>query len=265
MYARRPPASLRRALAPLGAALLLAACGESAKLPLSAGIGPSPQLPAPNKTLLPTIHIAPAAGWPPDGEPRTAPGTEVAAFARDLAHPRWLYVLPNGDVLVAETNAPERPGRKGVKTWFMNKEMAKAGAGVPSADRITLLRDADGDGRAETRHVLLQGLHSPFGMALVGTDFYVANADAVMRFTYNPGDTRIGTSGTRSLPSSSRSFTTVQRAPDFGSQAMPLGLRRPLAKTRCLPLFGSISQMAARPASSSMPCSATLLLEPTVA
>jgi glucose/arabinose dehydrogenase len=155
--------------------LLLAACGESAKLPLSAGIGPSPQLPAPNKTLLPTIHIAPAAGWPPDGEPHTAPGTEVAAFARDLAHPRWLYVLPNGDVLVAETNAPERPGRKGVKTWFMNKEMAKAGAGVPSADRITLLRDADGDGRAETRHVLLQGLHSPFGMALVGDALYVAN------------------------------------------------------------------------------------------
>ena len=197
MYARRPPASLRRALAPLGAALLLAACGESAKLPLSAGIGPSPQLPAPNKTLLPTVNIAPAAGWPPDGEPQAAPGTEVEAFARDLDHPRWLYVLPNGDVLVAETNAPERPERKGVKTWVMNKVMAKAGAGVPSADRITLLRDADGDGRAETRHVLLQGLHSPFGMALVGDALYVANTDAVLRFPYAAGTTSITQEGTR--------------------------------------------------------------------
>jgi len=197
VYARRPPASLRRALAPLGAALLLAACGESAKLPLSAGIGPSPQLPAPNKTLLPTVNIAPAAGWPPDGEPQAAPGTEVEAFARDLDHPRWLYVLPNGDVLVAETNAPERPERKGVKTWVMNKVMAKAGAGVPSADRITLLRDADGDGRAETRHVLLQGLHSPFGMALVGDALYVANTDAVLRFPYAAGTTSITQEGTR--------------------------------------------------------------------
>lgn len=193
---RRPNRSWSNALLPLVAALALAACGESAKLPLSAGIGPTPQLPAPNKTLLPTVNIAPAAGWPADGAPQAAPGTTVAAFARDLDHPRWLLVLPNGDVLVAETNAPKRPERKGLKTWVMNKVMARAGAAVPSADRITLLRDADGDGRAETRHVLLEGLHSPFGMALVGDALYVANTNAVLRFPYREGATSITESGT---------------------------------------------------------------------
>src|SRR5476649_830352 len=87
----------------------LAACGESSRLQVSDGTGPSPKLPEPNKTLIPTVNIAPAVGWPKDAKPIAAPGTQVAAFAENLDHPRWLYVLPNGDVLVAETNAPAKP------------------------------------------------------------------------------------------------------------------------------------------------------------
>ncbi|MBA3624555.1 MAG: sorbosone dehydrogenase family protein [Methylibium sp.] len=169
----------------------LTACGETAKLPVSAGIGPDPQLPEPNKTLIPTVNIAQAVPWPEGSTPTPAPGTTVTAFARDLDHPRWVYVLPNGDVLVAESNAPERPKRKGIKTWVMNKVMARAGAGVPSADRITLLRDADGDGTAELRAVFLEDLHSPFGMALIDDKLYVANADAVVSFPYSEGQTSI--------------------------------------------------------------------------
>jgi glucose/arabinose dehydrogenase len=181
----------------LGAAsLVLAGCGEVAKLPVSAGTGPRPTLPAPHPTLIPTVNIAPARGWPAGTTPQAAPGTQVQAFASGLDHPRWLHVLPNGDVLVAETNAPPKPeGAKGLKGWVMGLVMKRAGAAVPSANRITLLRDTDGDGRADVRSVLLDGLHSPFGMALVGTDLYVANSDAVVRFPYTPGTTRITAPG----------------------------------------------------------------------
>lgn len=165
-------------------AFALAACGESAKLPFSAGVGPEPKLPPPNETLIPTVHIAPAKGWPEGAKPNSPSGTSVTAYAKGLDHPRWVYVLPNGDVLVAESNAPPQPAKKGVKAWIMKKVMAKAGAGVPSANRITLLRDADGDGVAELRSAFLEGLHSPFGMTLVGDTLYVANADALVRFPY---------------------------------------------------------------------------------
>lgn len=182
---------------------LLAACGDTAKLPPEAGIGPSPTLPAPNKTLFPTVHIAPATGWPAGALPTPAAGTQVTAFARDLAHPRWVHVLPNGDVLVAESDKPAVPQEdqglmQKVRGWVMGQVMARAGSGQqPSADRITLLRDADGDGQAEVRHVFLEGLHSPFGMALVGNDFYVANADAVLRFPYQAGQTQITAAATK--------------------------------------------------------------------
>jgi glucose/arabinose dehydrogenase len=177
--------------------LVLSACGEMATLPLSAGTGPSPTLPAPNTTLIPTVNIAPAKGWPVGARPQAAPGTRVAAFARDLDHPRWLYVLPNGDVLVAETNAPPKPDdAQGIRGWLMGLVMKRAGAGVPSANRITLLRDTDGDGVADVRTVLLDGLNAPFGMALVGNSLYVANSDAVLRFPYASGDTRIVARGT---------------------------------------------------------------------
>lgn len=149
-------------------------------------------LPAPDKQHIPTVNIAPAVGWPQGVAPVPAPGLAVSPFAKDLDHPRWLYVLPNGDVLVAETNAPPKPAEKGLRAWFMKRAMKKAGAGVPSANRITLLRDADGDGVAETRNAFLQNLFSPFGMALVGDQLYVANADAVVRFPYREGDRSIG-------------------------------------------------------------------------
>ncbi|HWR78185.1 MAG TPA: sorbosone dehydrogenase family protein [Thiobacillus sp.] len=169
-----------------------------ATLPISAGTGPQPTLPPPQKTLIPTVNIAPAEGWPAGATPLAAPGTRVVAFASGLDHPRWLHVLPNGDVLVAETNAPPKPDdAKGIKGWLMVLVMKRAGAGVPSANRSTLLRDTDGDGVADLRSVLLQGLNSPFGMALVGNDLYVANSDAVLRFPYAVGDTRITAPGTK--------------------------------------------------------------------
>ncbi|MCU7250536.1 PQQ-dependent sugar dehydrogenase [Pseudomonas koreensis] len=172
----------------------LAACGESSSLQVSDGTGPSPKLPEPNKTLLPTMNIAPAIGWPAGAKPTAAAGTQVAAFAENLDHPRWLYVLPNGDVLVAETNAPPKPDdSKGIRGWVTKKVMGRAGANVPSPNRITLLRDADHDGVAETRTVFLQNLNSPFGMTLVGNDLYVADTDRLLRFHYEPGATEIKT------------------------------------------------------------------------
>ena len=176
--------------------LALTACSEVATVPISAGTGPQPTLPPPQQRLIPTVHIAPAQGWPAGTTPLAAPGTQVVAFAVGLDHPRWLLVLPNGDVLVAETNAPPKPdGAKGIKGWVMGLVMKRAGAGVPSANRITLLRDTDGDGVADLRSVLLAGLNSPFGMALVGNNLYVANSDAVLRFPYVAGDTRITAPG----------------------------------------------------------------------
>ncbi|EJM91322.1 glucose/sorbosone dehydrogenase [Pseudomonas sp. GM74] len=170
----------------------LAACGETSRLQVSDGTGPSPRLPEPNKTLVPTVNIAPAIGWPQGAKPVAATGTQVTAFAEDLDHPRWLYVLPNGDVLVAETNAPPKPeDGKGIRGWVMKKVMGRAGAGVPSANRITLLRDKDHDGVAETRTVFVQNLNSPFGMTLVGNDLYVADTDRLLRFHYESGDTQI--------------------------------------------------------------------------
>ena len=190
----------------LGAMALLGACGESATLPLAAGTGPSPELPPPRATLLPTVNIAPARGWADGAMPRSPAGTHVNAFARGLEHPRWLFVLPNGDVLVAETNAPARPDNaRGIKGWIMGLAMKRAGAAVPSANRITLLRDTDGDGVADLRSVLLEGLNSPFGMALVGDALYIADTDAVLRFPYQTGDTRITAPGVQvvALPAGS--------------------------------------------------------------
>lgn len=179
-------------------ALTLAACGEMAKLPVSAGTGSQPALPAPVRNAVPTVNIAPARGWAVGTKPVAAAGTRVAAFAGGLDHPRWLYVLPNGDVLVAETNAPPRPDdAQGVKGWVMGKLKQRAGAVGTSANRITLLRDGDGDGVAEWSSVLLEGLNSPFGMVLVGKHLYVANSDAVVRFPYTAGDTRITVPGTK--------------------------------------------------------------------
>jgi glucose/arabinose dehydrogenase len=178
--------------------LLVAACGDTAAVPESATIGPHPSLPEPTKTLIPTVNIASAKGWAADTKPMAASDLSVSAYARGLDHPRWLYVLPNGDVLVAETNGPPRPDdSRGLKGWIYQLVQSWAGAGVPSPNRITLLRDADGDGVAETRSIFLQGLNSPFGMVLVGHDLYVADTDAVMRFTYTDGEIQIRTPGVK--------------------------------------------------------------------
>ena len=180
------------------AVLTLGACGEVSRLPDSATTGPNPTLPEPTRSLIPTVKVAPAKGWPEGVTPKAAAGARVSPFATGLQHPRWIYVLPNGDVLVAETNAPERPAEgKGIKGRAMSYFQKKAGAGVPSANRITLLRDADGDGVAETRETFLEGLNSPFGMALVGNTLYVANTDAVLRFPYRNGEAKISSRGTK--------------------------------------------------------------------
>jgi glucose/arabinose dehydrogenase len=187
----------RRCIAPL-AGLVLAACGSVAQLPVSAGMGPAPELPPPEHALIPTVQVAEAKGWPEGATPTPAPGLTVTRFAAGLMHPRSVYVLPNGDVLVAETNAPPKPeDGKGLKGAVMKLLMRKAGSTGESANRITLLRDTDGDGSADARFIFLQGLHSPFGMALVGNDLYVANTDAVMRFPYTQGATSISGSGTK--------------------------------------------------------------------
>jgi glucose/arabinose dehydrogenase len=174
----------------------LAACSQATHESIPVGIGSSPRLPAPEQSLLPTVNAAKAVGWESHEVPLAAAGFEVDAFARNLKHPRWLYVLPNGDVLVAETNAPDRPDdAKGIKGWIAGKVMARAGATVPSANRITLLRDANGDGRAELQVTLIDRLSSPFGMALVGDRLYVANSDAIVAFPYRDGDLRIDAPG----------------------------------------------------------------------
>jgi glucose/arabinose dehydrogenase len=176
--------------------LAQAGCGGVAGLPIEAGIGPTPTLPAAQSSWIPTVNIAPAKGWPDGRTPVAGPGMRVDAYAAGLDHPRWIHVLPNGDVLVAETNGPVRPGNAtGIKGWVMGLVQKRAGAAVASANRITLLRDADGDGVAEFRSVLLEGLNSPFGMALVGEHLYVANSDAVLRFPYVAGQTRISAPG----------------------------------------------------------------------
>lgn len=186
------------ALSALIASLLLAGCGETAKLTVQNGSGANPQLPAPTKTLLPTLHIAKAVGWPAGATPTAASGLAVAAYATGLDHPRWLYTLPNGDVLVAETNAPSKPDdSKGIKGWIGHKVMSRAGATVPSANRISLLRDTNDDGIADQRSVFLHDLNSPFGMALVGNTVYVADSDALLSFPYRTGETAIDAAGSK--------------------------------------------------------------------
>ena len=163
---------------------------DTARLPITAVEGGRPTISAPREQTLPTIKVADLVGWRGNETPTPAGGLGVARFGRGLDHPRWLYRLPNGDVLVAETNSPAREGG-GIQGWVMRHLIDKAGAAVPSANRITLLRDANGDGVAESRSVFMTGLNSPTGMALMGDQLYVANTDSVVRVPYRPGQTRI--------------------------------------------------------------------------
>jgi len=194
VVADRPLVRISYNVMRFAALVLLAACAHAARLPVSAGTCPSPELPPPASSLIPTVKIAEPEGWKAGEAPTAGPGLVVTAFARKLDHPRWLYVLPNGDVLVAETNAPadRSDDNRGIKGWFFKHFQKKAGAGVPSANRVTLLRDADGDGVAETRAVFLDHLYSPFGMALVGDTLYIANSNAVIRVPYTAGALHAG-------------------------------------------------------------------------
>ena len=191
-------ATPRRTFALLAAIACVTACAGKSTAPPSAGIGPSPELPAPAHRLVPTIKVAPAVGWHEHETPTPAAGMTVPAFATGLDHPRWLYRLPNGDILVTETSAPVRPDDgTGIKGTVMKHYMKRAGSVVPSANRIMLLRDADHDGVAELRTAFLQGLNSPFGMALIGDTLYVANTDTVMAFRYSSGATSIADHGSK--------------------------------------------------------------------
>lgn len=184
------------AIAACLAALSLAACAGPAKFTVLEGTGPAPRLPPPALALIPTVKIASAQGWSAGAAPLAASGLVVNDFADSLDHPRWLYVLPNGDVLVAESNASPRPDdAQTLKGWVMRRVMKRAGAGVPSPNRITLLRDTDGDGVADLRTIFRAGLNSPFGMALVGETFYVADTDVIRQFGYHTGDTQLAGAG----------------------------------------------------------------------
>lgn len=182
------------------AALTLAACGSGPVAPEGATFGADPTLVEPHRNaFLPTVNIAPAVGWPQGVLPTAPQGFRVQAFASGLDHPRWVYALPNGDILVAETNAPPKPEGQsgGLRGWVQGLVMKRAGATPQSPNRIILLRDADGDGVAETRSTFLENLTSPFGMALVGNRLFVANADAVVAFPYQAGQTRITAPATK--------------------------------------------------------------------
>ena len=178
------------ALAGLG----LAGCDDNGGDPRKE-IGANPMLPALQQYLLPPIHIAKPVAWG-DETPKVPQGLQVRALATGFRHPRSLYVLPNGDVLVIESNGPKPPifRPKDIVTgwvqWF-------AGAKAKDANRITLLRDTNGDGIPEVRTVFLDHLNSPFGVALVGHDLYVANTDAIIRYPYQDGETTIADPGTK--------------------------------------------------------------------
>src|SRR5262245_23770499 len=174
-------------------ALTLAACGRAAPSP-DASYGREPQLPAPESGGMPTINPARATSWAEGAAPVAPDGFVVTRFAEGLDHPRWIYVLANGDVLVAESSTRRQTGG-GLMGWIRNSVQRRAGALGDSADRITLLRDADHDGVVETRHVFAEHLNQPFGMALVGGYFYVGNTDAVVRFPYVDGATQLAGEG----------------------------------------------------------------------
>lgn len=181
-----------------GGAFLYLAQGDTAQLPPGADTGREPVFTGPRSEMIPTVNIAEVKPWTAGEAPVPAKGLAVARFADGLSHPRSMLRLPNGDVLVAETNSPPRP-TGGIVNRVMNYLMNKAGAGDPSPNRISLLRDADGDGRAETKTAFLTGLNSPYGMALLGNTLFVANTDALMAFPYKPGDTRISAPGRKIL------------------------------------------------------------------
>ena len=192
-----------------GAALLLRRLSGGAPEP---AWGSAPAIPAAKpQGSIPTLKMPTARGWTRGQTPVAAPGLKVNAFATGLQHPRWIQVLPNGDVLIAEANNVTRPPRS-VFDYAMVSTMKRAAAMGVSANRITLLRDADGDGVAEIREVFLDGLNQPFGMALLGDTFYVGNTDGVVAFPYTAGATRITAPGRKLVDVQARRALDAQPA-----------------------------------------------------
>jgi glucose/arabinose dehydrogenase len=184
---------------PLGLlTILLCAAAAAPAQNMPTGFGPNPAMPAPVHTLIPTLNVAPTEPWPKGTHPTPGAGLMVSEYASGLDHPRNLYVLPNGDVLVAETNRPAAAAekeKKNLRNMVQKHEQKKAGAGVESANRITLLRGLKPDGSASMKTVFLEGLNSPYGMVLVGNDLYIADADGLVRFPYKAGETKIAEKG----------------------------------------------------------------------
>ncbi len=208
-----------------GGALWYLTRGAPAQLSVEAVTGTKPKITPPRTESIPTVSLAKPVGWVGDAKPVAAAGLAVVAFARDLDHPRWLYELPNGDVLVAESNSPPREGG-GITGWIMKTLMGYAGAGVPSANRITLLRDADGDGVAEVKTPFMAALNSPFGMALVGDQLYIANHDELVVVPYTPGMTKIAAAPKKvmALPGGGNHWTkNVVASPDNQSLFIAVG------------------------------------------
>ena len=183
-----------------GAALCLAGCDQGGDP--AAEIGPRPNLPALQQFLFPPMHLAHIVGWKKDETPTVAQGLKIQALATGLEHPRSLYVLPNGDVLVVESKAPVEHSVRRPKDIIMGwiESISTSGGDTGKSNRITLLRDTNGDGVPEVRSVFLDNLNSPFGVALVGNDLYVANTDAIVRYPYTEGDTEISAPGTTLTP-----------------------------------------------------------------
>jgi glucose/arabinose dehydrogenase len=191
-------------------AMLALVCASSATLSARAAetfdpmsqVGPNPLLPPLQQYLFPPMHLAPVVGWKSGEMPTVVPGLKIEALAQGLAHPRSVYVLPNGDILVVESKSPNvqpiaRP-KDIVMGWV--ESWVTSGGNTGESNRITLLRKASGEGKPQTQSIFLDHLASPFGVALVGSDLYVANTDAIVRFTYNEGDTKISSPGAQLTP-----------------------------------------------------------------
>lgn len=174
-------------------AILMRRWGKDTEAP---ALGSTPNIPQAKAQGIPTLKMPTAKGWEPGHKPTTAPGLKVNAFATDLLHPRWIYVLPNNDVLVAEALQQAGP----IKTAFdyaIFATMKRAAAVGVSANRISLFRDTDGDGVGEIQETFLENQNQPFGMALVEDTFYVGNTDGVVAFDYESGATKLTGEGTR--------------------------------------------------------------------
>jgi len=177
----------------LTAGLGLAGCSRETAPDPKTQIGARPDLPALQQYLVPPMHVASVIGWKQGEKPKVPDALQINALATGLQHPRSLYVLPNGDILVVESKAPGTEPIKRPKDFIMKwvESWATSGGDTGESNRITLLRDANGDGKPEMQSVFLDHLHSPFGVALIGNDLYIANTDAIVRYPYHEGDTKI--------------------------------------------------------------------------